>query len=81
MIVYMSSGVYFFNFKSLKIIGYVPHQHFNPFKSSIQKINDHESLIGTEISIILIDYKNFQKKKNLIMIPHIQFIKYLMNIY
>ena len=63
MIVYMSSGAYFFDFNSLKAIGYVPHQHFNPFKGSIQKINDHELLIGTETSIILIDYKNFQKIK------------------
>ena len=63
MVVYMSYGAYFFDFSTLKTVGYVPHQHFNPFKCSIIKISDHELLIGAETSIILIDYINFQKIK------------------
>ena len=63
MIVYMVHGAYFYNFKTQKVLGFVPNKHFNPFKCSVKKISDHELLIGSETSIVLIDYKNFQKIK------------------
>ena len=63
MLVYMSTGAYFFDFNTSETVGYVPHQYFNPFRCSILKISDHELLIGAEYTIVLIDYKKFQKIK------------------
>ena len=63
MLIYMSSGAYFFDFNTSENVGYVPHEYFNPFRCSILKISDHELLIGAEYSIFLIDYKKFQKIK------------------
>ena len=61
MIVHMAYGAYFYNFNTIKTIGFVPDKHFNPFKCSIKKISEHELLIGSENSIVLIDYKKFKK--------------------
>ena len=63
MITYMNYGAYFYDFNISKTIGHVPHKYFNPFKCVIQKISDHELLIGAEYSIVLIDYKKFEKIK------------------
>ena len=63
MLIYTSSGAYFFDFNTSENVGYVPHEYFNPFRCSILKISDHELLIGAEYSIFLIDYKKFQKIK------------------
>ena len=63
MIVYMSSGAYFYDFNINKTLGFVPNQYYNPFKCSVKKISDHELLIGAEYSIVLIDYKKFEKIK------------------
>ena len=63
MLIYMSSGAYFFDFNTLETVGYVPHEYFNAFRCSILKISDHELLIGAEYTIVLIDYKKFQKIK------------------
>ena len=61
MIVYMSYGAYFYDFNINQTLGFIPNQYYNPFKCSVKKISDHELLIGSENSIDLIDYKNFQK--------------------
>ena len=37
MIVYMVHGAYFYNFKTQKVLGFVPNKHFNPFKCSVKK--------------------------------------------
>ena len=63
MITYMSSWAYFFDFNTSQTVGFVPHEYFNPFRCSILKISDHEILIGAEYTIVLIDYKKFQKIK------------------
>ena len=63
MITYMRHGAYFFDFNTSETVGFVPHKLFCPFRCSILKISDHELLIGAEYTIVLIDYKKYQKIK------------------
>ena len=63
MITYSYHGAYFFDFNNSETVGFVPHKLFCPFRCSILKISDHELLIGAEYTIVLIDYKKYQKIK------------------
>ena len=44
-------------------VGFISHKFFSPFRCSILKISDHELLVGADFTIVLIDYKKFQKIK------------------
>ena len=63
MIIYMNFGAIFLDLSKYRMIGKVSHNYFKPYKCSIQIISDHELLIGTENSIVLIDYINYTKLK------------------
>ena len=63
MMVYMNYGIIFFNCSTYETVATINHQYFNPFKRAIKKISNHELLIGAEYSIILVDYKTFEKIK------------------
>ena len=63
MILYMGTGDYFFDFSTEERVGFIYHEYFSPFRCSILKISENELLVGAEFTIILIDYKKFQKIK------------------